>query len=192
MDRAGFDPRYSPEFQRGFDPAVHDGPAATSETHERIPATSDPSDPRVPPAPPAPGSAPREVVPPPQRADAEGDHAAVDTADGVTEMPEPPWKNPYLVVLTILGVVLLAIGVSAFRWSVEQVYQGQFGFGGENDEARDAWLAAQVAWGLAPLLALAGLLTLIGVVFFIAVTWRAYRRPAEDEYGDVEDIDSVG
>lgn len=192
MDRAGFDPRYSPEFQRGFDPAVHDGPAATSETHERIPTGSNPPAPRVPPIPPAPGSLQSDVVLPPPRPEAEGSGSAVDAADGEAELLVPPWRNPYLVVLTILGVVLLAIGVSAFRWSVEQVYQGQFGFGGEDDEARDAWLAAQVAWGLAPLLALAGVLTLIGVIFFIAMTWRAYRRPIDDEYGDIEDFDSVG
>ena len=189
MDRAGFDPRYSPEFQRGFDPAVHDGPAATSETHERIPSIPEPVPPRIPPVP---GSSPRDVVPPPQRPETDGEGPAADVGPQLDDIPVPPWRNPYLVVLTILGVVLLAIGVSTFRWSVEQVYRGQFGFGGEDDEARETWLAAQVAWGLSPLLAFSGLATLIGVVFFLAINWRSYRRPADEEFGDLGDIDQAG
>ena len=192
MDRAGFDPRYSPEFQRGFNPAVHDGPATNSETHERIPELPEGAAPRLTSVPPQPSSSDVGLVPQPPRPEPGDGAAAVDGAGTVDEIAVPPWRNPYLVVLTILGVVLLATGISAFRWSVEQVYRGQFGFGGEDEQAREAWLAAQVAWGLSPLLAFAGVMTLIGVIFFIAITWGSYRRPVDDESGDIGDVDQVG
>lgn len=184
MDRAGFDPRYNPEFQRGFDPAVHSGPETSQDTHERIPSIDQP--PRIPPVPvPVPGGSAREDVA--ATAGTEAEEIAADESDDVVS----PWKNPYIIVLTVLGVAMLAIGIGGFRWSVEQVYAGQFGFAGEEDAARDGWLAAQVAWGLTPLLALAGVLTLVGVGFFIAMTWRPYRRAGDDEYGDFDDIDQT-
>ena len=182
MDRAGFDPRYNPEFQRGFDPAVHNGPATSPQTHERIPAIPEPVAQRVPP-PPAQG----DLVPPPPLPD--GD--AEEFAEPAEEVRVSPWRNPWVIVLTIVGLILLAAGVGAFRWSVEQVYMGQYGFASEDSEAREAWLSAQVAWGLSPLLALAGVLTLLGVIFFVAVTWRPHRARTDDEYGDFDDIDVV-
>lgn len=182
MDRAGFDPRYNPEFQRGFDPAVHNGPATSPQTHERIPAIPEPVMQRATPAP-----VQRDVISPPPLPDAEAD----EFAEPADEVRVSPWRNPWIIVLTIVGLVLLAAGVGAFRWSVEQVYMGQYGFTSDNAEARDAWLSAQIAWGLSPLLALAGVLTLVGVIFFVAVTWRTH-RPRADEYGDIDDIDSVG
>lgn len=187
MDRAGFDPRYNPEFQRGFDPAVHTGPETSSQTHERIPSVDTPPVPRIPPVPvPAPGAQNRDAAASPVAAETEADDAVAPAADEHVS----PWRNPYIIVLLIVGVVLLAAGVGAFRWSIEQVYAGQFGFGDDDAGARETWLAAQVAWGLSPLLAFAGVLTLIGVAFFIALTWRPYRRPT-DEYGDLDDIDTV-
>jgi hypothetical protein len=179
MDRAGFDPRYSPEFQRGFDPAVHDGPPAAAESPERMDPVSEPVVRRIPPAPMAAAPGQTAAAPTDDRAQAFGDEAGDEPVQD--SVPMSPWRNPYLIALTVLGVVLVAVGIGAFRWSVSQVYGGAAYEGGATqEEMQDAMLAAQVAWGLSPLLALAGVLTLVGVFFFVAWRWRP--RPALAEY----------
>ena len=179
MDRAGFDPRYNPEFQRGFDPAIHTGPETSQETHERIPSPPGTVLPRIPPVP-AP-AADRVASPPAdgaQTAEAPSDAAAIDRDIS-------PWRNPYVIVLALIGVVLLAAGVGAFRWSVGQVYGGAaYDSGATQAEMEEAMLTAQLAWGLSPLLALAGALTLVGVLFFVALRWRPRRVQVEDEWAD--------
>ncbi|GHD45867.1 hypothetical protein D9V29_08250 [Mycetocola manganoxydans] len=188
MDRTGFDPRYSPEFQRGFDPALHDGPSATAQTHERIGTVPAPPARWIPPIPTA-GSDAGESV---DRVSTEngmpGDAAAGDP--DTVELPVSPWRNPYLIALTVLGVVLLGGGIAAFRWSVNQVYGGAMNAPGATQaEAEEAMLLSQLAWGLSPLLALAGVLTLLGVFFFAASRWRPQRRWGDD---DVEEQPADG
>lgn len=178
MDRSGFDPRYNPEFQRGFDPAVHVSPAATAETHERIQPPTE----RGRPAPILPAPPVLQVQPPATDAGA----AVEDDVDDVDDSAASPWRNPYIIALTVIGVVLIAAGIGAFRWSVEQVYGGRAGFVSDDEEGiAEAWLAAQLAWGLSPLLALAGVLTLLGVGFFVAVRWQPRRRPEDGDYDDL-------
>jgi hypothetical protein len=174
MDRAGFDPRYSPEFQRGFDPSGRQGSPAGPEPDERIEPVPEPVVRRIPQAP--------TTGTPGQTATAGIDDTVLPgEAPGGGQGPESPlpvspWRNPYLSTLTIVGVVLLAGGVGAFRWAVSQVYGGAVYEGGTSEEEmREAMLAAQLAWGLAPLFALAGTLTLLGVFFFVA--WRWMPRP---------------
>jgi hypothetical protein len=179
MDRAGFDPRYSPEFQRGFDPAVHEGPPAAAESPERMEPVPEPVVRRIPPAPtaavPGPTAAARTEDITQPFGDETGDEPVLEA------LPLSPWRNPYLVALTVLGVVLVAGGIGAFRWAVSQVYGGAAYEGGATqEEMADAMLAAQLAWGLSPLLALAGVLTLVGVFFFVAWRWRP--RPVLAEY----------
>jgi hypothetical protein len=192
MDRAGFDPRYSPEFQRGFDPAAHEGPASV-ESHERIEPVPEPIAPvpvpivrRVPPAPTDARTAPEQSATAwaddmfqPAEAPASG-HPGEEPA--FSALPASPWRNPYLITLTVAGVVLIASGIGAFRWAVRQVFGGA-AYASEASQAdmEEAMLAAQLAWGLSPLLALAGVLTLLGVFFFVAWRWRPRRRFADDE-----------
>ncbi|WP_411720361.1 hypothetical protein [Mycetocola sp.] len=190
MDRAGFDPRYSPEFQRGFDPSVHDGISAPTEPHERIEPVPDPITP-------VPKPVVRRVPPAPTDS---SDQSAMAWADdmfrsadvpaserngeepGPSALPVSPWRNPYLVALTVAGVVLIAGGIGAFRWAVKQVFGGAvYESGATEEDMQEAMLAAQLAWGLSPLLALAGALTLLGVFFFAAWRWRPRRRHADDD-----------
>lgn len=182
MDRAGFDPRYSPEFQRGFAPSVNEAPASTAEAVEGIAPVARPVAQRIPPAP---------ITPPPARQVLPG-QAAEDTggfgqepADGgpaPDTLPGSPWRNPYIVALTVLGVVLIGGGIAAFRWSVGQVFGGTiYESGASVEEMEEAMLAAQLAWGLAPLLTLAGVLTLLGVFFFVAWRWQPRLRRVEDD-----------
>jgi hypothetical protein len=110
-------------------------------------------------------------------------------ADGQDEEVEAPlWRNPYLITLAVLGVVLTVGGVSLFRWAVDQVYTGQYmGVDSSTSDARQDWLWVQVAWGLAPLLAIAGALTVLGIFFFLATKWSPRRRDdsdADDEFDE--------
>jgi hypothetical protein len=97
-------------------------------------------------------------------------------------VPASPWRNPYLVALTIVGVVLVAGGIGAFRWAVKQVFGGAvYESGGTEGDMQEAMLVTQLAWGLSPLLALAGVLTLLGVFFFAAWRWLPQRRYTDNE-----------
>lgn len=189
MDRTGFDPRYSPEFQRGFDPALHDGPSATAASHERIEIVPEPVVRRIPPAP---------IAAPPTseaRAGASVQDAAledlgfeeVETADASVS----PWRNPYLIGLTVLGVMLIGGGIGGFRWSVNQIYGGAYSGNPTEADAQEAMLLGQLAWGLSPLLSLAGVLTLLGVFFVVALRWRPRTRWADEEPEDSGDGSAV-
>lgn len=186
MDRAGFDPRYSPEFQRGFDPAVHEGPSAAAESHERIDSVPTPAVRRIPAA--IPGQAPV----------ADDTDSPADTEPGqddapVADAPLSPWRNPYLITLSVVGVLLLGGGIGAFRWSLDQIFGGEvYQEGLSSEEMEDAMLGVQLAWGLAPLLALAGVLTLLGVFFFVAWRWRPRVAAVDDESDVVSDANLTG
>lgn len=187
MDRAGFDPRYSPEFQRGFDPAAGDAvtgeaPAATGSLGQI--ASVPPPVRRIPPAP--------ATEPDTPQADADlselGFEESTETPGEAEaqEAPASPWRNPYIVGLIVAGLALVAVGIGAFRWAVSQVYGGtMFLDGASEEEMQEAMLASQLAWGLSPLLTLAGVLTLLGVLFFVAHRWRPRNGlPGDDGDGD--------
>ncbi|MET4637739.1 hypothetical protein [Mycetocola sp. 2940] len=184
MDGAGFDPRYSPEFQRGFDPAADDADESpvSAETGpvERVPVP--PTVRRIPPAPAARDSAEAGAV----LSGPEFEESTAGTS-GEPELPASPWRNPYLVALTVAGIALVVVGIGAFRWAVSQTYGGQmFGDGVSDEEMQEAMIASQLAWGLAPLLTLAGVLTLLGELFFVAHRWRPRRALDEDEFESSE------
>src|SRR5690606_29069285 len=103
------------------------------------------------------------------------------------ELPVSPWRNPYLIALTVLGVVLLGGGIAAFRWSVNQVYGGAYSGNTTEADAQEAMLLGQLAWGLSPLLSLAGVLTLLGVFFVVALRWRPRPRWADEEFEEQGD-----
>ncbi|MET0932459.1 MAG: hypothetical protein ABWX56_02015 [Mycetocola sp.] len=184
MDRAGFDPRYSPEFQRGFDRAAAEQAqeefSAETGAPERVLPVPPPAVRRIPPVPTA--------TPAPPDADATLAELGFEepTDAEASELPASPWRNPYLVALTVTGLALVAGGIGAFRWAVSQVYGGTvFESGATEDEMREAMLASQLAWGLSPLLTLAGVLTLLGVLFFVAHRWRPRRGLTDDEDASV-------
>lgn len=181
MDRAGFDPRYSPEFQRGFTSATNEAPARTTEAPERIAPVTEGVAQRIPPAPVAPP--PARQVPPEAATETRG--PGEEPKEPIAETPPgSPWRNPYIVALTVLGIVLIGGGIVAFRWSVGQVFGNTiYENGASAEEMEEAMLAAQLAWGLAPLLSLAGVLTLLGVFFFVAWRWRPRQQAVGDDDG---------
>ncbi|GGF05510.1 hypothetical protein [Mycetocola zhadangensis] len=187
-DAREFDPRYSPEFQRGYEPASRELPREQRELQELRAERL--SRPRIAPMPVA------SVSPVVDTAGGQSNPADGLTADPLDEPDErndadeeseaPLWRNPYLITLAILGVVLTVGGVTLFRWSVDQVYTGQYMTGTQAD-ARQDWLWVQVAWGLAPLLAIAGALTVLGIFFFLATKWSPRRR--DDDASTVDEFD---
>lgn len=198
MDRAGFDPRYSPEFQRGFDPATQDPPADADSRIRPVPEPITPvPQPIVRRVPPAEGRAAAEPLPTAWADDMFGpvDATGAEHPSDESEhpaVPASPWRNPYLIALTIVGVVLVAGGIGAFRWSVRQVFGGaSYGSGATQAEMEENILAAQLAWGLSPLLAMAGLLTLLGVFFFAAWRWRPQRRSLGDGADFAPDVNQA-
>jgi hypothetical protein len=185
-DARGFDPRYSPEFQRGYESSSREIP---DQQHERLELRRErTAQSRVSPMPVAPVPVPDVPI---ARDEPRGSTASMedlfsDDEDHADEEIEAPlWRNPYLVTLAVLGVVLTIGGVSLFRWSVDQVYAGQYGSGGV--EGRDDWLWIQVAWGLSPLLAIAGALTVLGIFFFLATRWKPRRRDESDAGDEFEE-----
>lgn len=174
------DPRYRPEFQRGYDPGVHG--AVESSTPAAEPEQSD-----------APSHAPETArrgapLTPASPAtnhteDAFGDvDAAASTA---TTAPEPPvtaptpppvWRNPYLIGLVVIGIALIAFGVDRYTWAVSQITPSYTG--GTSNSAQPDLITPQVMWALGPLLAVAGALTLLGVGFFVAWRWIPRKRRA--------------
>ncbi|GAB3615850.1 hypothetical protein GCM10027416_04070 [Okibacterium endophyticum] len=194
-----FDPRFDREFQPGFDPERHRGrkhgdDGADAADGFRGDRTSYAVHPVVPPRPQvdvvrprgaAAGAAAGTVAEPvplrpsveaeaqPERRSSEGggpDDDNAETAPGRRAV----WRNPWLIALTVLGVLLIVGGLQAFRTSVESMY-GPMVSTGVNDEPD--WVSVQLWWSMGPLFALAGVVTLAGVLYLIA--WHWMRADAE-------------
>lgn len=185
-DPRGFDPRYSPEFQRGYEPIRREIPA---EQRERLELRRERTTrPRIEPMPVVPVSEP-PVAGSPATLDGSSDEGIdvlfSDEHDDA-EVEAPLWRNPYLITLAILGFVLIVGGIALFRWSVDQVYGGQY-IGSPGSDGRQEWLWVQIAWGLAPLLAIAGTFTVLGIFFFLASKWRP--RRVDDDAADDDELE---
>lgn len=110
------DPRYAPQFQRGFDPTVHpvvvtEAPASTRDAPVRLPGGPPASAVRVDQLRPQPPSPPidRHPVEPEPVAGAEPTSAGYERADAGARWRE--W------LLLVAGVVLLVVAAAMF-WSV--------------------------------------------------------------------------
>jgi hypothetical protein len=156
--RADIDPRFDPAFQRGFDPATH--------VRERIPAPSRPSTPVSPPVAqplavhePTPSAlAPKPADPP---------VATLDADETPTELPaeSPATRNPYLLLLAIVAVVLVAVGIWLFT-------QSGAGFNTRAVLSQGDYMSLDATIHAAPFVSLLGAATAIGVVFVFAAQWR--------------------
>lgn len=165
-----FDPRFDPRFQPGYDPEKHSDATRVDTIKD---AAEQPASPR---------DAPLPVV------DAEDlePGGELDQPDTGQEDAAPRRlgtlallvRNPFLWVIVVAGVALVAWGWSSYSSAIETTQTFMFvGSDLGNDETAADYAAAQVALGVAPLTIAVGLLTLVGVVFFGAVTWFRARRP---------------
>lgn len=125
------DPRFEPEFQRGYDPAVHG--------RSRPPRRS-----RIDPGP---------AVVPPREVEDDVEGAVEADIEAEETWAAPMRRNPFLVVLPILGVLLLGTcAFVMFRWT------GAYGriFDGPGQIGDNEWMTGGSA--VSPALLVGGLL----------------------------------
>lgn len=194
-DNNTFDPRYRPEFQRGYDGAVHWQSRTTDPDAEIV---------EIRPASPPP-TAPAPTIPPVSRrdrrmngqTDAGSDdahesetrdgwmddvvRAEDDLDDSELEAQRPvsaaPWRNPWVIALAVIGFVLTIGGVAAYRSAVEFVYSGwgMYGSAPSPDDERPDYIAFQLNWSLGPFAAILGMVSLLVSVAYCA--FYALRTP---------------
>jgi hypothetical protein len=147
--RSDIDPRFDPVFQRGFDPAT---PVRQREPAPlpRVAASS------VPVAPPDP-VVPAIHEPSPATLDAE------QTPE--SSFGSHPGRNPYLLALGVVAVILVAVGVWLFVQSGTQ-------FNSREVRSQGDYMSLDATIHTAPFISLLGAATAIGVVFVFAVKWR--------------------
>jgi hypothetical protein len=159
--RADIDPRFDPAFQRGFDPAT--------PVRERVPAASRPStpvsapvaQPTAQPTPPRPAQQPPIEPPVVSTLDADETAAEIATESSTT-------RNPYLLLLAVVAVILVAVGVWLFVQSGAQ-------FNTRAILAQGDYMSLEATIQAAPFVSLLGAATAIGVVFVFAAQWRKRR-----------------
>ncbi len=177
---AGFDPRFDPAFQRGFDPAtpieehVPDPLPRRDAASRREPRAVPEPVPRAPVAParePA-GPSPAEASP----AEASPTEATALVAEaGESDEPaedrEPdssPSRNPFLLFLGIIAVALVAAGVWLFVRSGDA-------FNSREVRSQGDYMSLDSTIHAAPFIALLGGASAIGVLFVFAAKWRRRR-----------------
>lgn len=129
-ERPALDPRYDPAFQRGYDgsaragsaPATSAPPVASALQRPQTSAPLPPSPAQASPSPDA-GQAP-EVTQHPD---------AVPTASAPAPVLRPPWTNPFVILIALLGIGAFVVGVWPLRQlgnvnSAETIFQGPVGY----------------------------------------------------------------
>jgi uncharacterized membrane protein YidH (DUF202 family) len=164
---SGVDPRFNPAFQRGFvadDPAEDDVPEVapgvslpSATVNAVVPETADGVD----------AAARAEEVP---SADAEPimriDAGATDAGSPASEVPVA--RNPYLIALLVVALLLIAAGIWLFVNTESQFDSSQV-------QSQGDYISLTSLIEFAPFLALVGGVIIIGVLFIFALRYR--RRP---------------
>ena len=170
------DPRYDPAFQRGYDGPVATGSRAAAAARRTAPhvtsalqrSVAEPAEPRVAAAGPI---QPQPVVATPET---ETDAASAPVVHVAAPALRAPWTNPFAILVTLVGVVVLAIGV----WLLQEAYQLTQSPDGLSNQA-DYWFM-QAGMVAGPIFAGLGVAVLVAVLMFCAVYWA--RRPGLDEH----------
>ena len=169
-----FDPRFDPAFQRGF---------------EGTPAQRDPARPQYTPPQPVTGYArtnagasttvPRrepiaaweQALAAPESESVLDDELDRGVVDDISRDPEPtyvPGRNPFLIVLLALSVLLIAGGIGGLQWLRNKFLASDIATDLDFVTLQSSTITASIAIGL-------GLATAIGVLFIYAVRWRGHR-----------------
>jgi len=157
-DEQRVDPRYDPAFQRGFEGSV------TSSVRSRQAPQRDAI------VTPAPFRQPEATEPQPEVAPTRS--AAVDEPEPTPEHDAVPvaarrlTRNPYLVAVTLLGVIMVG-GGAAWANQARGLVSGR----GVAATDLDYWFLEATVVG-APLTIVAGILILAGVLFMAATAWN--------------------
>ena len=177
--KANIDPRFDPAFQRGFDPAT--------PVRERIPQPA-PRHVEAAPTQPAPVATPARPValsrasaaaPVPSlsvapNGDGDDDLPVVMTgqdAEDPDRRPAPESsqaRNPFLITLAIVAVVLVAVGIWLF-------VQAGNDFNSRQVRSQGDYMSLDATIHMAPFVAMLGAATAIGVLFQFAAKWQKRR-----------------
>jgi uncharacterized membrane protein YidH (DUF202 family) len=174
--KSDFDPRFDPAFQRGFDPATpirEEVPAQRPRADapvEQVTAASTVAPPAAPPRVAAPPVRPSTVIPEVAVSpDGDPDAPLVTTVQDADE-PEPlaessQARNPFLVVLAIIAIVLVGVGIWLFIQSGDA-------FNSREVRSQGDYMTIYATILMAPYISLLGVATAIGVLFLFAAKWR--------------------
>jgi len=169
-----FDPRHDAVFQRGYRPGV--SPAQ----RERV------SPPTPPPSPTGVGEAAPDAADILQERLRQLQMEADVAGAPLTEVPltqlkdeesflvRALWVNPFIISLWVLGPGLVAAGVWVQAKAVRQSFNGDGTTSGEPINV----VFQQIVWTTAPAVISAGLITMVGLLFWHAWRWRAARTHA--------------
>lgn len=207
----GFDPRYDPQFQRGYraqpgerartrlraDPASAVATGEERDTDERETderSTVEPVALTIAPAP-VPRSAPAMLgVQPPAAGGADPDREAArayaapapaPTASILDRLDLSPRRNPLMLALWLVAGGFVVLGIVLYSVSVSLSYTG-------STPSTDvgSLVISQLGWMLAGPLITVGLITLVGLLFLTALAGRGPKRAPnpdlEDELPDDE------
>jgi hypothetical protein len=173
-EQPSIDPRYDPAFQRGFDGAVATGSRTDVAARRAAPhvtsALQRPVGDR-------PAASPREsidtIIGLPPEPVAAADAVAAPVVAAAPVPLRPPWTNPFAIVVTLVGVAVLAVGV----WLLQEVTRITAGDGSLQSQTDYVLLQ----WGIygAPIALALGAAILVAVLLFCAVYWG--RRPMHEE-----------
>ena len=162
---SGLDPRFDPAFQRGFDQSDPDRALCSGlGSQEERPEVTLPVVPAARADEKAPAEDPRGEV-------ADATPVSLDPAESPTQsvvQDVSPTRNPFLLVLLIVAVVLIVAGVILF------VQTGD-AFNSSEVQSQGDYMSLNATIETAPFISLLGGATLIGVLFVFAVRYVAGR-----------------
>lgn len=163
------DPRYDPVFQPGFDGQVVKG--LTRRPEPAAPASAaTPTIDALRPVPRPDPYAPHDDFLTAMRDAAASEAPRLADADVPEPRSAPParpvWRNPFLIVVALIGAALIGIGISGMN---AVATQGGF------SSADSSYLYFVFMQFGGPMLVVLGIATLVGVVFFLALQWQRGR-----------------
>lgn len=172
-----FDPRFDRAFQRGFDGEVTTrapqptGYLPTNPVRSSIPPAAVPAYGAAQPVAPRPGGTEQlglgpQGVAPQEPLSAIPDLSASD--DAVADTAQPAGRNPFLIGLTVISVVLVLGGLAGLQW-----LRGRF-LAPDIATELDFVTVQAATTGLVIVIGI-GLATAIGVLFVHAATWGKRR-----------------
>ncbi|GAA4137129.1 hypothetical protein [Leifsonia shinshuensis] len=185
----GIDPRYDPQFQRGYRPQpgerartrLRPAPAPAPSLPERAHDDEDRAPAEAAALSIAPVAMPRAVSAPaqPPAAEAALEREAVRAAPapGILDRLElSPRRNPLMLALWLIAGGFVVLGIVLYSVSVSLSYTG-------STPSTDvgSLVISQLGWMLAGPLITVGLLTLVGLLFLTALAGRGRRRPPDQE-----------
>lgn len=158
---SGLDPRFDPAFQRGFDQSAPIDHYVPVSAPRRGPEVTLPVVPAARADEKAPAEDPRGEV-------ADATPVSLDPAESPTQsvvQDVSPTRNPYLLVLLIVAVVLIVAGVILFVQTGDE-------FNSSEVQSQGDYMSLNATIETAPFISLLGGATLIGVLFVFAVRYR--------------------